>query len=214
MARKVYAVKKGRKTGIFSSWAECEAQVKGYAGAKFKGFPTRQEAQSWLEDGGAHSGKIPPETSPQAEYIIYTDGSCLRNPDGPGGWAAIVTHASSGETIELHDGAPKTTNNRMELRAAVAALSHIEKPSSIALYTDSQYLKNTFTRHWIDNWKRNNWKTATGGDVKNRELWQELDALFQKHQVMFHWVKGHAGNEKNERCDQLAKSEAMKYSQQ
>jgi len=206
MKRKVYAVKKGRKTGVFPTWEECAKQVSGYAGAVFKSFPSVPDALAWLEEEQA------PSSAAHADYIIYTDGSCLRNPDGPGGWAAIISETSSGRMTELHDGSPCTTNNRMELQAAVAALSYIEAPSSIALYTDSQYLKNTFTKHWITNWKRNGWKTSTGGDVKNKDLWKELDALFQKHQVSFHWVKGHAGNEKNERCDHLAKSEAIRHS--
>lgn len=205
MKHKVYAVKNGRKTGIFSTWEECEKQVAGYAGAKFKSFSSVPEALLWLEETSA-------SPHPAAEYIVYTDGSCLQNPNGPGGWAAIIQETATGKEYELHGGAPSTTNNRMELNAAVAALAHIENPSSIALYTDSQYLKNTFTKHWIDNWKRNGWKTAVGTDVKNKDLWIELDSLFQKHQVAFHWVKGHAGNDKNERCDQLAKKEACKYS--
>ena len=205
MKHKVYAVKNGRKTGIFPTWEECEKQVAGYPGAKFKSFPSVPEALIWLEETSA-------SLQPSAEYIVYTDGSCLRNPDGPGGWAAIIQEIATGEEYELHGGAPSTTNNRMELNAAVAALAHIENPSSIALYTDSQYLKNTFTKHWIHNWKRNGWKTSAGTDVKNKDLWIKLDALFQKHQVAFHWVKGHAGNDKNERCDRLAKKEAGKYS--
>jgi len=212
MKNKVYAVRQGRKTGIFSTWVECEKQVKGYTGAKFKSFATVPEALVWLEEGtsskttGKHS-----QEKVNADYVVYTDGSCLRNPGGPGGWAAILTETSTGKSIELHNGESCTTNNRMELSAAVAALSHIMESSSIALYTDSQYLKNAFTKHWIKGWKRNGWKTSTGSDVKNRDLWEKLDVLFQKHQVDFHWVKGHAGIAENERCDQLAKSEAMKH---
>ena len=212
MKSKVYAVKQGRKTGIFSTWAECEKQVKGYAGAKFKSFATVLEALAWLGAGASPDApKNPSIEGENADYIIYTDGSCLRNPGGPGGWAAVITETATGRTTELHDGNPSTTNNRMELSAAVAALSHIEETASIALYTDSQYLKNAFTKHWLRGWKRNGWKTSTGDDVKNRDLWTRLDALFQKHQVNFHWVKGHAGITENERCDQLAKSEATKH---
>lgn len=236
--KKTYAVKIGRQTGLFSTWAECEKQVKGYQGAKFKGFTNAQEAAAWLAEPirstpsrkpitrekksfsgiNSPSNAVPQENTStasfpetDADYIIYTDGSCLRNPDGPGGWAAVILNGKTGEVRELHEGSPSTTNNRMELSAAIGALSAIEANSSVALYTDSQYMKNAFTRHWLDNWKRNGWKTAKGTDVLNKDLWLELDALFQKHQVSFHWVKGHAGNSYNERCDLLARSEAMKY---
>ncbi len=205
MKSKVYAVKQGRETGIFATWEECEKQTKGYAGAKFKSFSTAQEAIAWLKDEAEGT------MQENAMYIIYTDGSCLRNPDGPGGWAAILTETATGRTTELYGGHPCTTNNRMELTSAIAALSHIEKPSTIELYTDSQYLKNAFTKRWLHNWERNGWKTATGGDVKNKDLWVNLRELFQKHHVNFHWVKGHAGNKKNERCDHLAKNEALKF---
>lgn len=210
MKNKVYAVKQGRKTGLFFAWSECEKQVKGYAGAKFKSFASVREARSWLETDASIS-EIKTGIPRNADYTIYTDGSCLRNPDGPGGWAAVILENATGEKTELHGGAPSTTNNRMEISAAVAALSHIEKSSSVTLYTDSQYLKNAFAKHWINHWKRTGWKTSTGDDVKNRDLWLELDALFQKHQVNFHWVKGHVGIEENERCDRLAKMEAIKY---
>ncbi len=213
MKNKVYAVKQGRTTGLFSTWSECEKQVKGYAGAKFKSFATVQEARSWLESEMPVTGKgseIP--SGDGTDYTIYTDGSCLRNPDGPGGWAAVILENSTGEKTELHGGAPSTTNNRMEISAAVAALSHVKESSSVTLYTDSQYLKNAFTKHWINHWKRNGWKTATGDDVKNKDLWLELDALFQKHHVNFRWVRGHVGIEENERCDRLAKMEAIRYS--
>lgn len=215
MKKKIYAVKQGRKIGLFPSWEECEQQIKGYAGAKFKSFPTEREALSWLhgeEIPAAKKNSTDASTVKDFMYIIYTDGSCLRNPDGPGGWAAILTETATGETVELHGGETCTTNNRMELTSAIAALAHVEEPSSVALFTDSQYLKNAFSRHWIDNWKRNGWKTSTGSDVKNKDLWMRLDTLFQKHRVTFHWVKGHAGNEKNERCDHLAKNEAMQHS--
>ena len=185
--KKVYAVRIGRKTGIFSTWEECEAQVKGFAGAKFKGFPEMSEALAWLGMGSPSTEKnasaasrknksaapavrAKKETFPFADppaadekenvdYIIYTDGSCLRNPN----------------------------------------------------YTDSQYVENAFTKHWITNWKRNGWKTAKGTDVLNKDLWLRLDALFQTRKVQFQWVKGHVGVKYNERCDALAKAEAMKY---
>ncbi len=232
MAKKIYAVKAGRQTGLFTTWDECEAQVKGFAGAKFKGFGSKQEAEEWLAGKSSvrnitkkpssgrentadmKSGReqiVSSVPDRETDFIIYTDGSCLRNPDGPGGWAAVIIDAGTGEVRELHEGNPSTTNNRMELSAAIAALSAVEDGTSVTLYTDSQYMKNAFTRNWIRNWKRNGWKTSKGTDVLNKELWLKLDELFSTHQVYFKWVKGHAGNTYNERCDVLARTEAMKY---
>ena len=234
--KKVYAVKIGRQTGLFSTWAECEKQIKGYSGAKFKGFENAQEALAWLaapvsnmpaekRDTSRRKSfsslnsptdkppqkRISPSQAADTDYTVYTDGSCLRNPDGPGGWAAVILNGKTGELQELHAGSPSTTNNRMELSAAICALSAIEEGASVTLYTDSQYLKNAFSKHWLSNWKRNGWKTAKGTDVLNKDLWLKLDLLFQKHRIAFHWVKGHAGNPHNERCDTLARAEAMKY---
>ncbi len=145
-----------------------------------------------------------------ADYIIYTDGSCLKNPMGPGGWACVIRETATGKITELAEGAPVTTNNRMEMRAAIAALSFPKQPSKIALFTDSQYLKNGMTK-WIYSWKKRSWKKADGTEVLNRDLWIELDRLYNEHKVSFHWVKGHVGVSENERCDELAKKEAMKY---
>lgn len=232
--KKIYAVKVGRQVGLFSTWAECEAQVKGFQGAKFKGFSSKEEAEEWLSGKAAGRGAGRKASKPdsggntsrgkvmegkiteaihedETDFIVYTDGSCLRNPDGPGGWAAVIIDTETGEMRELHEGNPSTTNNRMELSAAIGALSYIREGSTVALYTDSQYMKNAFNRNWIRNWKRNGWKTSQGTDVLNKDLWLKLDALFASHQVFFRWVKGHAGNTYNERCDILARSEAMKF---
>lgn len=233
--KKIYAVKVGRQAGLFSTWAECEAQVKGFPGAKFKGFASKKEAEDWLAgkaSGAKTSGKRAPrpvsagasavrmpmeENSAEAiadeetDFVVYTDGSCLKNPDGPGGWAAVIIDTETGEVRELHEGNPSTTNNRMELSAAIGALSSVREGSTVALYTDSKYMKNAFTRNWIRNWKRNGWKTSQGTDVLNKDLWLRLDELFGSHRVFFRWVKGHAGNTYNERCDLLARSEAMKF---
>ena len=146
----------------------------------------------------------------EQDFVIYTDGSCLRNPDGPGGWAAVIRDVATGKVTELHEGSPSTTNNRMELSAAIAALAFPPNPAKIALYTDSQYLKNGITK-WMTNWKKRGWKKADGQPVLNQDLWQKLDALYSRHDVPFHWVKGHVGVKLNERCDVLAKREAMKY---
>ena len=217
MAKKFYAVKRGRKTGLFTVWAECAAQVKGFQGAVYKGFMTEEEARAWL--GGADARAEQPRaaaemaapSAPDADYIIHTDGSCLRNPGGAGGWAAVIETAATGAVEEKSGGAPETTNNRMELTAALMALTAVPEGARVALYTDSQYLKNAFTKFWLPAWKKRGWKKADGEPVLNQDLWVQLDAAFAARQVQFHWVKGHAGNPRNERCDALARAEAEKF---
>ncbi len=132
--------------------------------------------------------------------IIYTDGSCDPNP-GPGGWAALLRSGSSEK--ELSGGERSTTNNRMELMAAIQALSALKMPCAVDLYTDSEYLKRGITE-WLPNWRRRNW-TRKGGALANVDLWQALDKALQTHQVQWHWVRGHVGHPENERVDQLAK---------
>jgi ribonuclease HI len=131
---------------------------------------------------------------------IYTDGACLGNP-GPGGWAALLIDADGRR--ELSGFEPSTTNNRMELRAAVEGLQSLATPADIDLHTDSQYLRNGMAE-WMARWKRNGWRTADKKPVKNTDLWQALDALASRHVVRWHWVRGHAGHPENERCDELA----------
>ena len=217
MAKKFYAVKRGRKTGLFTVWAECAAQVKGFQGAVYKGFMTEEEARAWLGgvDARAEQPRAAAEmaepSAPDADYIIHTDGSCLRNPGGAGGWAAVIETAATGAVEEKSGGDPETTNNRMELTAALMALSAVPEGARVALYTDSQYLKNAFTKFWLPAWKKRGWKKADGEPVLNQDLWVQLDAAFAARQVQFHWVKGHAGNPRNERCDALARAEAEKF---
>ena len=138
------------------------------------------------------------------EVIIYTDGACRGNP-GPGGWGALIKFDTTEK--EIFGGQNNTTNNQMELSAAIEGLSILKEPCSVELFTDSKYVMDGITQ-WIQNWKKNNWKTSAKKEVKNKELWQQLDRLMSYHQVQWHWVKGHAGNELNERCDQLARSAA------
>ncbi|SEP66077.1 RNase HI [Faunimonas pinastri] len=133
--------------------------------------------------------------------IIHTDGACSGNP-GPGGWGAILEY--NGTTKELCGGEPATTNNRMELKAAIEALTALKWTVPVEVHTDSQYVRKGITE-WIRNWKRNGWKTADRKPVKNAELWQALDALMAEHTVTWHWVKGHAGHDLNERADELAR---------
>ncbi|GFZ80576.1 ribonuclease H [Rickettsiales bacterium] len=139
--------------------------------------------------------------------IIYTDGACSGNP-GPGGWAAILIY--KGTRKEVYGGKKLTTNNKMELTAAIEALSSIKKPHSIIIHTDSTYLKQGITL-WLEKWRSNNWKTSDKKPVKNLDLWLLLEKLTKKHQVQWNWVKAHDGNEENERADQLAKHACSRY---
>ena len=135
---------------------------------------------------------------------IWTDGACLGNP-GPGGWGAVLRW--NGHEKELSGAEPATTNNRMELMAAIEALETLKRPSTVVLTTDSQYVRKGMLE-WLANWKRNGWKTAARKPVKNAELWQRLDAAVARHQVRWEWVKGHSGHPENERADQLASDAA------
>ena len=133
------------------------------------------------------------------KVIIYTDGGCSPNP-GNGGWAALLMYGE--HTRELSGGQKNTTNNQMELTAAIEALEALKKPSEVELHTDSTYLRNGITS-WIHNWKRNGWKNSQKKPVKNKDLWVRLDAAAQRHTITWKWVKGHSGNEHNERVAQL-----------
>lgn len=141
-----------------------------------------------------------------ADLIAYTDGACSGNP-GPGGWGVLL-QAKDGDTViksrDLSGGAPETTNNKMELMAAIMALETLERPSTITVVTDSTYVKNGVTG-WIFGWKKNGWKTSAKKPVKNVELWQRLDEAQARHSVSWEWVKGHAGHPENERADELAR---------
>lgn len=134
------------------------------------------------------------------KVVIHSDGGCHGNP-GPGGWAAVLEYGP--HRRELSGGVPATTNNRMELQAAIEALNSLKEPCEVAFYTDSEYVKNGISQ-WMSNWKRNGWRTVSKKPVKNEDLWRALDAQVSKHQVKWHWVKGHAGHMGNERCDTLA----------
>ncbi len=133
---------------------------------------------------------------------IYTDGACSGNP-GPGGWGAVLLFGE--HRREISGAAPETTNNRMELTAAIRALEALTRRSAVDLYTDSTYVKDGITR-WLANWKAKGWRTASKTPVKNRDLWEALDALSSRHDVRWHWVRGHAGTAENERADALART--------
>jgi ribonuclease HI len=135
-----------------------------------------------------------------APVEIFTDGACRGNP-GPGGWAALLRYGDAEKLIS--GAAPDTTNNRMELQAAISALEVLRRPSSVAITTDSEYLRQGINQ-WIQKWKRNGWRTSQRKPVKNRDLWQRLDELVQQHQIEWHWVRGHSGHPENEQVDEAA----------
>ena len=144
---------------------------------------------------------------PKHKLVAYTDGACSGNP-GPGGWGVLLQAFSNDKVVkerELSSGEKLTTNNKMELRAAIAALEILDRTSEITIITDSKYVMNGI-QTWLAGWKKNNWKTASKKPVKNEELWKRLDLLCEQHKVNWDWVKGHAGNMGNERVDKLARS--------
>ena len=141
--------------------------------------------------------------------IIHTDGGCEGNP-GPGGWAAVLRCGD--QLREVSGGEPATTNNRMELQAAIGALAALQEPCAVTLHTDSSYLRNGITQ-WLKGWKRNGWRTAAREPVKNDDLWKQLDEAASRHRIEWRWLKGHAGHADNERCDQLAAAEMAKLRQ-
>lgn len=142
------------------------------------------------------------------DVTIYTDGACSGNP-GPGGWAAILIAGDNSK--KLTGGERHTTNNRMELTAALEALKAIDEPATVTLHTDSAYLSNAFNKGWLESWQDNNWKTSSNNDVKNKGLWQALAVQAERHDVEWVWVKGHADNELNNMADELAVTVMEQY---
>lgn len=142
---------------------------------------------------------------------VYTDGSARGNPDGPGGYGAVIHFVDSTGKLHVREysaGYKKTTNNRMELMAAIAGLEALTKPCEVTLVSDSKYLTEAFNQHWVDSWLKNNWRNSQKQPVKNIDLWKRLLQAKEPHQVTFVWVKGHAGHPENERCDELATTAA------
>jgi len=140
--------------------------------------------------------------SPLPRVFLYTDGACSGNP-GPGGWAFVLKHPSTGKELERSGAELDTTNNRMELMAAIEGLRALKAKSTVELYSDSKYVLNGL-KDWLPGWKAKGWKTASKQPVKNVDLWKELDALASGHEVKFHWIRGHNEHPENERCDRLA----------
>lgn len=138
---------------------------------------------------------------------IYTDGSAKVNPNGPGGYGAILQYTDSHGTThekEISAGYDSTTNNRMEMMAVIAALEMLQRPCRIELFTDSQYITNPMTKGWIENWQMNNWRNGSNKTVKNKELWERLLKAAAQHEIEWNWIKGHNGHPQNERCDRMA----------
>ena len=149
-----------------------------------------------IEDSKSARGKIE----------VFTDGACLGNP-GPGGWGALLRRYDTEK--EIAGGERETTNNRMELMAAIKGLEALKRPAKVALTTDSSYVKDGITK-WIGNWKKNGWRTTAKKPVKNADLWQRLDRVVDQHEITWLWVKGHSGHAENERVDELARMQALK----
>jgi ribonuclease HI len=210
-----YAVAAGKIPGIYTSWFGpdgAEIQVRGVEGAKFKGFLTLREADAWFKNpwifgsGSAHAKKLPaklPQVDVKDRIIIYSDGGSINNP-GPGGYGVVIIE--DGKRNELSGGFRKTTNNRMELTGAIRGLAGFENPVKVLLRTDSQYVVKGIMEGWAIKWRKNGWMRTRNEPAENCDLWKILLELTEKHDVIFEWVKGHAGHEENERCDELARS--------
>lgn len=213
-SKKFYAVARGRKPGIYTQWFGpdgAEAQIKGFENARFKGFATLAEAEAWLEQPGEYkprgaktvTASLPEDLS--GWLRIYTDGSSLGNP-GPGGWGAVIE--AGGARRELAGGYRLTTNNRMELLGCIAALKALSEPSKAVITTDSQYVVKGIMQGWARKWRAQGWMRTKTAPAENYDLWSELLELTERHEVVFHWIKGHAGHQQNERCDELARAAA------
>jgi len=231
---KFYAVVKGRKPGIYTEWFEghgAEVQVKGFAGAVYKSFTARSEAEAWFAKPGAgkregqqkmpfaaaeeksghekapHRQKHVQESSRDlvaaagVRTVIYTDGGCSRNP-GPGGYGVVLL--LSGERRELSGGFAHTTNNRMELTACIKGLEALDGSCAAIVHSDSQYVVNGIGKGWAKRWKKNNWMRNADEPAENSDLWARLLDLCEQQDVEFQWVRGHNGDPENERCDELA----------
>lgn len=228
--KKYYAVVHGRQPGIYDQWSGkhgAQIQINGYAKALYKGFSSLEEARRWFRDQAGTEPILycaqpntdevlrtlqgpPPETTPTASegtVQIYTDGSSLGNP-GPGGYAAVLINGK--KRREVSGGYRRTTNNRMELMAAIQALRVLKKSMRVVLFTDSRYLMNGITKGWALRWRSKGWMRNATQPAENADLWEILLDLLERHQVEFHWVRGHAGTPENERCDQLAMQASQK----
>jgi len=216
--KKYYAVFQGHNPGIYTSWDKVSEQVKGFKGAKYKSFSSREEAILWLRDCVIAASEPVSESlitliktvgvaeAKEDRIIIHTDGGASPNP-GKGGYGIVLQKGNYRK--ELSAGYQLTTNNRMELMACIVALQALKEPSEVSLYTDSKYVVDSITKGWAKGWKSRGWKRTGGQLAENIDLWEELLSLLENHKVELKWVKGHSGNKENERCDVLA-NEARK----
>jgi ribonuclease HI len=224
--KKYYAVANGRRTGIFLEWFGrdgAEIQIKAFPNARYRGFYTEDEARQWLKNPAYRSTRCGLKTEnaknceeraagPSAltcagKVVIHTDGGCINNP-GPGGYGAVLME--DGERKELSGGFRLTTNNRMELMACIVALKSLKANSAVIVCSDSRYVVNAVTKGWAKRWRQNDWKRNKTDSAENADLWAQLLDLCDMHSAEFVWVKGHAGNIENERCDQLASQAVAK----
>lgn len=227
MSKKLYAVFQGHEPGIYTSWENAALQVKGFKGAVFKSFATRGEALNWLREC-VIAAKVPVADTlidllktekdqtlnshgREAQQdlgvvVIHTDGGASPNP-GIGGYGVVLQKGNHRK--ELFAGYKLTTNNRMEMMGVIVALEALQEPSRVILHTDSKYVVDSISKRWVYGWKRRGWKKSDGKRPENVDLWTELIRLLDIHDVEFRWVKGHAGNIENERCDALV-AEARK----
>jgi ribonuclease HI len=217
--KKYYTVVRGGRPGIYSAWygpGGAEEQVRGYAGAIYKGFPSLYEAQQWFESPAVKtrnsSRRVQADPDPDApgaspgRIVVYTDGGCVGNP-GPGGYGAVIFDGE--RRSELAQGFRLTTNNRMELMACIAALGTLKATADVVLHSDSRYVVNGISKGWARKWRANGWMRTKSEAAQNCDLWSRLLDLCGEHRVRFVWVHGHAGNRENERCDQLATGAAQ-----
>ena len=217
MAKKYYAIAAGHSPGIYDNWPEAQAQVKGFSGAVYKGFKTYAEAKAWKENPSyspsaknkhkkTPTKKQAPQSVSETDITIYTDGGSINNP-GPGGYGAVIIE--DGLQRDLSGGFSLTTNNRMELMGCIVALRAIgETDKTVGLFSDSKYVVNGITKGWAKGWRKRGWVKSDKRPAVNPDLWGQLLDLVEGLDVTFNWVKGHAGNPLNERCDELAVSSA------
>ena len=209
MKKRFYGVRSGYQPGVYNSWEQCRAQVEGCPNSEYKGFATRHEAEEYLKPAGPSGVESPSSSESRKNVIIYTDGACRGNP-GPGGYGVVLMHGKHRK--ELSAGFRRTTNNRMEILACIAALSALKEPCDVTIYSDSKYVVNAMTQSWALKWRSRGWKRRLkNGDMEdalNPDLWARMLELCDLHRVHFIWVRGHDGNEGNERCDALARAAA------
>jgi ribonuclease HI len=228
--KQYYVVVKGYKPGLYTAWfgeGGAAEQVEGFPQAVYRGFHSLEEATVWLASQEDELlAQLPPdlqelleqdyptdqEESPESlleagKVVIYTDGGAIDNP-GPGGYGVVLRY--KGHRKELSGGFRSTTNNRMELLACIEGLKALKNPCQVVLYSDSKYVVNGITKDWARKWRGNGWKLSKRRKAENVDLWEQLLALCEQHSVEFRWVRGHAGNPDNERCDQLAMQAALR----